>query len=285
MASRKLSSDTSLANSFKLSRGVASVARPSAPTIGTATDSGSGSISVTFTANTLGPTASSYTLTSSSGVTTSGSSSPLILQEIAIGTYTYSVYGTNANGNGPSSAASNSVTVTNTYSPSYESIATVTLGTAASSINFSSIPSTYQHLQLRIAGRGGRSLSIDNPIMTFNGDGTTSNYWNHSYHTDGATNYTSSDGTSYILMYTLAGGTSPSNVFGSLVVDILDYSNTNKNKTVKFLGGVDNNGTGLFSAGSGGWFVTTAINAIQLTLSTGASFQANTKASLYGIKG
>ena len=39
-------------------------------------------------------------------------------------------------------------------STAYESIATVTLGSAASTINFSSIPSRYQHLQLRFIGRG-----------------------------------------------------------------------------------------------------------------------------------
>ena len=167
----------------------------------------------------------------------------------------------------------------------YESIATVTLSTTASTINFSSIPSTYQHLQLRITGRGGRSLFLDNILMSFNGDGTTSNYYNHAMYGDGATVSPSNDGSSYILMYSLAGGTAGSNVFGSIVTDILDYSNTNKNKTARFLGGLDNNGTGLIAFGSGAWFSTSAINAIQLSLSTGASFQANTKVALYGIKG
>jgi hypothetical protein len=168
---------------------------------------------------------------------------------------------------------------------SYESIATVTLGTTASTINFSSIPSTYQHLQLRITGRGGRSLFLDNILMSFNGDGTTSNYYNHAFYGDGATISPSNDGSSYILMYALAGANAGSNVFGSMVTDIIDYSNTNKNKTVRYMGGIDNNGQGIIGFGSGGWFSTSAINAIQLVLSTGASFQANTQVALYGIKG
>lgn len=167
---------------------------------------------------------------------------------------------------------------------SYESIATVTLGSAASTINFSSIPSTYQHLQLRITGRGSRSLFLDNITMSFNGDGNTSNYYNHGMYGDGATVSPSNDGSSYILMYSLAGGTAGSNVFGSMVTDVIDYANTNKNKTVRYLGGLDNNGTGLIGFGSGAWFSTSAINAIQLSLSTGASFQANTRVALYGIK-
>jgi hypothetical protein len=167
----------------------------------------------------------------------------------------------------------------------YESIATVTLGSSNSTINFSSIPSTYKHLQLRITGRGGRSLFLDNILMSFNGDSTTSNYYNHGFYGDGATMSPSNDGSSYILMYALAGANASSNVVGSIIVDIVDYSNTNKNKTVKYLGGLDNNGQGLVAYGSGAWFNTPAINAIQLTLSTGASFQTHTKAALYGIKG
>ena len=287
MASKKLSTDTSLANSYKLSRGVASVARPSAPTIGTATDGGTGNMSVTFTASTLGPTASSFALTSSSGVTGSGASSPLTLQEVATGTYTYSVGGVNANGTGPSSAASNSVVVANLFAPSgaYDSIATATVSSPVSSITFSSIPSTYQHLQIRITGRGGRALFLDNPVFKFNSDSTTSNYYQHAIYGDGATVTAGASGTDYILAYSLAGDNAGSNVFGAMVVDILDYANTSKNKTVRALGGVDNNGQGIIGFGSGGWFSTSAINNIGITLSTGASFQQYTSAALYGIKG
>lgn len=168
---------------------------------------------------------------------------------------------------------------------SFESIATATLGSSQSSVLFSSIPSTYQHLQLRISGRGGRALFLDNAIMTFNGDGTTSNYHQHAVYGDGSSPTGATDGSSYILMYSLAGNTASSNTFGSMVVDILDYANTNKSKTARYLGGVDNNGQGIIAFGSGGWFSTAAINQIQLTLSTGASFQANTQVALYGIKG
>lgn len=168
---------------------------------------------------------------------------------------------------------------------SYESIATVTVASAASTINFSSIPSTYQHLQLRISGRGGRSLFLDNPRMTFNGNGTASNYYQHAIYGDGASLTGASDGSSYILLYSLAGNTAGANTFGGMVVDIFDYANTNKNKIVRYLGGVDNNGTGIIGFGSGGWFQTSAINAIQLDLSTGANYLGNTQVALYGIKG
>jgi hypothetical protein len=168
---------------------------------------------------------------------------------------------------------------------SYESIATVTLGSAASTINFSSIPSTYQHLQLRIIGRGSRALFLDNVRVTFNGDGTTSNYYQHAIYGDGTSITASSDATSYNLFYSLAGNNAASNVFGAMIIDIFDYANTNKNKTSRALGGVDNNGTGIVGFGSGGWFSTSAINAIQLQLSNAIDFLANSQVALYGIRG
>jgi hypothetical protein len=83
---------------------------PQAPTIGTPTPS-SAVVSVAFTAGATGGSAiTSYTVTSSSGRTATGSSSPISITEIASGTYTYSVTATNANGT--SAASNNSAGVT-----------------------------------------------------------------------------------------------------------------------------------------------------------------------------
>jgi hypothetical protein len=173
------------------------------------------------------------------------------------------------------------------FAPSgaYDSIATTTVSTAVSSITFSSIPATYTHLQIRITGRGGRALFLDNPVFKFNGDTTTSNYYQHAIYGDGSTVTAGGSGTDYILAYSLAGNNAGSNVFGAMVVDILDYANTSKNKTVRYLGGVDNNGQGIIGFGSGAWFSTNAINSIGITLSTGESFQQYSSFALYGIKG
>ena len=290
MASKKLSSDTSLANSYKLSRGVASVARPSAPTIGTATDTNSGAMSVTFTASTLGPTASSFTLTSSSGVTASGASSPLTLQELAVGTYTYTVYGTNANGNGPSSAASNSVVVSSVYAASFESITTTTVGAGgAGSITISSIPSTYTHLQLRYTALTSRATyGIDGLYLTFNGVGS-SVYSRHDIRGDGGAISAGSASTAGYIDFNYATvGTTVTNYPGAGVIDILDYTNTNKLKTVRALAGVDVNGTvagfgGAMQIVSGLYQQTTAISSLTITPQQ-ASFAQYSSFALYGIK-
>ena len=60
MATKRLSDGSSIKNSFKLSRGATSVAKPDAPTIGTATKTGSTTATVAYTAATLGATASTF---------------------------------------------------------------------------------------------------------------------------------------------------------------------------------------------------------------------------------
>jgi len=291
MASKKLSSDTSLANSYKLSRGVASVARPSAPTIGTATDTGAGAMSVTFTASTLGPTASSFSLTSSSGVTGSGASSPLTLQEVATGTYTYSVSGVNANGTGPSSAASNSVVVASVFAPSgaYDSIATATVANGTTqTITFSSIPATYTHLQLRYIIRTDRSDDYQDAIgMRFNSD-TGSNYYRQRLETENAGGAVAgvSSGTDAQYHFMGASALCSSGVFASGTVDIVDYANTSKYKTTKSLAGTLNSATqNWMGFESSIWLSTAAVNTIALKVNYGTYYAIGSTIALYGIKG
>jgi len=86
---------------------------PDAPTIGTATE-GNASASVTFTApaNVGGSAITSYTVVSSpSGITGTGASSPITVSGLSNGTaYTFKVFATNSYGPSALSAASNSVT-------------------------------------------------------------------------------------------------------------------------------------------------------------------------------
>jgi hypothetical protein len=87
---------------------------PAAPTIGTATLSGSAAASVTFTApsNNGGSAITSYTAVSSpGGITATGASSPILVTGLSLSTtYTFTVYATNALGNSTSSSPSNSIT-------------------------------------------------------------------------------------------------------------------------------------------------------------------------------
>jgi len=170
---------------------------------------------------------------------------------------------------------------------SYESISTVTVGSGGTaSITFSSIPSTYQHLQVRIMAKGTRSIAIENGSLNFNGD-SGNNYNDHSIYADGSNVFAGANsGTNSSLIYTFAGsgGASGSQVFGSGTVDILDYANTNTYKTSRTLAGYENGTAGFIGFNSGLWRNTTAITSLTLTPSVGTWLQYSSFA-LYGIKG
>lgn len=174
------------------------------------------------------------------------------------------------------------------FAPRYfESIATVTVGAGgSSSVEFTSIPGTFTHLQVRGIARTTRaSNESDAILMRFNSD-SGSNYARHQLNGDGAS--ASADaGTSttgmQINRFTASSATASN--FGALVSDILDYTNTNKNTTVRTLGGYDNNGSGLISFNSGLWMNTAAITTITLTSLNSANFAQYSHFALYGIKG
>jgi hypothetical protein len=170
---------------------------------------------------------------------------------------------------------------------SYESIATATLSSAASTISFTSIPSTFKHLQIRGILRDTRADYINTVGIRFNSD-SGSNYPSHTLWGDGANKGSYSSGLqSYADVSVSAGSTVASNIFGATVIDILDYTDTNKNKTVRALAGMDANGSGEVRFSSGLWLSTTAINSITLYPRFGTSpvFSIYSSLALYGIKG
>ena len=176
-----------------------------------------------------------------------------------------------------------------TLPTNYYSIATATVtsgGTA--SITFSSIPQTYTHLQLRAITRSDRAVNfITYGYMQFNGVTGAGNYYAaHQLSGDGTSATASVDSSStYTGDMAVAGGTSLANTFGVNIIDILDYTNTNKNKTVRILEGGDQNNSGsqYVSLISGLWLSTSAINSITLTAYNG-NWAQYTSFALYGIK-
>jgi hypothetical protein len=168
---------------------------------------------------------------------------------------------------------------------SYESIATVTVGSGGSaSVSFTSIPADYTHLQVRGILRSTRALSQAGVLFRLNSD-TGSNYSFHGLIGNGSSvsAYGYANQT-YINMGELPAGSASSGIFGAFVVDILDYKDTNKYKTVRLLTGQDRNGAGEISFLSGNWRNTNAITSITIKedISNMAEYSSF---ALYGIKG
>ncbi len=165
----------------------------------------------------------------------------------------------------------------------FESISTTTVGAGGvSSITFSSIPSTYTHLQIRGFNKDTTVISGTQVLsVQFNGD-TAANYSFHRLTGNGSA-ASSAAGTSTTLFYTGTTIANVANTFGAFVLDILDYKDTNKYKTARSLDGSDANGSGEISLRSGSWRNTAAITSITLT-PTGTGIAQYSSFALYGIK-
>jgi hypothetical protein len=170
----------------------------------------------------------------------------------------------------------------------FESIQTITAGSAVASIDFTSIPATYTHLQIRgqvrnTAGGGGGNQNL---YIRFNGISTVNNYSWHYLEGDGAT-ASSGSGVNQAQFFAgrIAQSTYNASVFSRQIIDVLDYSNTNKYKTVRILSGVDDNSAnGVVTLLSGAFINSTnAISSI-LLLPQAGTFAQYTSFALYGVK-
>ena len=169
----------------------------------------------------------------------------------------------------------------------FESIATASVGiSGAANVEFTSIPSTYKHLQIRALTRSDRAIQSQYVALQINSD-TGGNYKVHILEGNGSTAIAYLDGTTTAAqMGYAAGANATANVFGVSVIDILDYTSTNKNKTFRSLCGIDVNGaTGYSNFHSGLYFATpVAITSIKIFCNSGNLAQYSHFA-LYGIKG
>jgi len=161
---------------------------------------------------------------------------------------------------------------------SFDALATVTVGAGgASSITFTGIPTTYTHLQLRYIG-----LASGTQYGLQVGNGTVDTGNNYSWHemsgTGSSANAGYTNNTSQITMnfFTATSTTYPT----AGIIDILDYANTNKYKTVRYLDGEDANSSGQITFGSGVWMNTAAITALTIN----QNWTQYSSFALYGVK-
>jgi hypothetical protein len=164
---------------------------------------------------------------------------------------------------------------------SYESIATINGNGSTATITFSSIPSTYSHLQVRVMARvaaGGEDLTVQ-----FNGN-TGANYTRHRLTGNGtAAAASGSASTTGITTLGSAGMPSVANTYAVTIIDVLDYADTNKYKTVRMLSGQDSNGSGGVDFTSGVFMSTGAVSSLTI-YANASNFPTAASFALYGIK-
>ena len=146
----------------------------------------------------------------------------------------------------------------------YYSLATSTVGSGgAAYVEFTNISNQYKHLQIRISARDTRGVAANWALMQFNSD-TNSNYSDHMLFADGTSVTSGYDLDSKIWIFTQPGSTATANYFNAAIVDILDYSNLNKFKTVRALAGFQRGGAGQAGLIGANWRSTNAISSIKI---------------------
>ena len=172
---------------------------------------------------------------------------------------------------------------------SFESIATAT-GTGSSGvITFSSIPSTYKHLQVRCLARstntvGSSAIAL---LLTLNGNSTSTNYITHQLNGTGTTaNANSTTGVAGVYLNSCVSRNGvTAGLVGVSIIDVQDYTSSTRNKTIRAFTGYDSNDTnGRVNLQSGLFINTAAITSITLTAEAN-NWTTSTVFSLYGIKG
>jgi len=157
-------------------------------------------------------------------------------------------------------------------------IASVTVGAGgASSISFSSIPSTYTDLVVKLSARS--SGAVSDMLISFNG--STSNFTWRLVGGNGSSPFSSTGAASYGMLSN--SSTTTSNTFASSDLYIPNYNSSN-NKSASIDAVNENNGTAASQyLDSILWSQTSAITSIGFSMS-GSDFVQYSTAVLYGIK-
>jgi hypothetical protein len=148
-----------------------------------------------------------------------------------------------------------------------------------SSIDFTSIPSSYTDLWVMISGRGSAASISQTLLMSINGLTTNRNARAINGNGSGVTSTTNTN----TEVAPLVASTATANTFTSFQIYLPNYSgSSNKSFSVESVN-EDRNGTALSVFRAGVWSSTAAINQITFTPDSG-TFVQYTTAYLYGVK-
>lgn len=184
------------------------------------------------------------------------------------------------------SGISGNLTVT-----SFQSIATSTVGSGGTAtVTFSSIPATFGHLQIRYLSRPV-AATAQNLNINFNTSNASEYSFDNSYGAGTTISNYNATGVSQIRIGNGSGSNRTASIFAGGIVDILDYTSTAKQKTVRWINGYESNDTtanvdyGMVQFGSGLWYPGTiaAINSISISAGSGNIAEFSSFA-LYGVK-
>jgi len=161
--------------------------------------------------------------------------------------------------------------------PTYTPLATVTLASSSTSVTFSNIPATYRDL-IFVLSTTNSNTGAQDAFIRINGD-TGSNYNMVYADTSNGTFISSSlSNVNYqYLFYNPSGSTS---IINSTIVQLMDYSATDKHKSGLFR---QNGATGSVGMYATRWANTAAITSLEAYTFGGPTFLAGSTFNLYGV--
>jgi hypothetical protein len=170
------------------------------------------------------------------------------------------------------------------YIPSsFYNIATANGTGSSGTITFSSIPSTYKHLQIRFIAKSTDTSGGIGYIFYKSNNATI--YRHHELYGNGSTAYASNgnDGQGYLYGGLAYGNASIANIYAVGIIDILDYASTTKNKTYRIMWGQNTNSTYSGDISLGSYLEgTSAITSLTLSTDLG-NFTTASSFALYGV--
>ena len=163
-------------------------------------------------------------------------------------------------------------------------IARTVLGSDTATVDFTSIPATYENLAISYVVRATSSSTWVRLLMRFNNDSTAAYESSIYYQATGAENLTAQTA---IRAAIIPDASATAGFAGTGQIDIAGYARTVFNKSAMTVGGAQyavGTGAQLASYGQGLWVSTAAINQVTL-LSSSGSFKTGSVFTLYGIAG
>jgi hypothetical protein len=168
---------------------------------------------------------------------------------------------------------------------SFFKIASVTVGSGgAASMDFTSIPSTYTDLVIKVSARDARAVVASSIVLQINGSTASSGSYRRLY-VDGSASFSdSSSGDTTVQSGHSNGNSSTANTFGNVEIYIPNYAGS-ANKLFSSDGVAETNATTTYlSLVAGLWANTAAITQVTIKPATAVNFLQYSTATLYGIK-